>query len=195
MNKDNFTYDRVSNEKFDEISGLLPEDGRIVYMFGDSKGSEADIPACLLETEVTCPDEEVIRIFYADKGMIFQTRKKQERSGSVTPFDFRNGSFYSVEDDGKTVGLFISNGATEYYPNGDNDGFIHYKVHACLFNEGTVINPITLAGPNINGNKGVRYPRELKVRYASKEEEEHLLTAMMIRSYKWDRETLSVVKI
>lgn len=111
------------------------------------------------------------------------------------PFEIKEGNFYSVIDNEVVVGVFISNGIVEHYPNGDADGFIWYKIHACLFNDGSVLKPIILAGPEINGNNGVRYPRELSIRYANENEKKALVKKLKSRKLCWNEDRMKIEKI
>lgn len=38
------------------------------------------------------------------------------------PFEIKDGFVYSIEDNDQVVGIFISNGIVENYPNGDSEG-------------------------------------------------------------------------
>ena len=114
---------------------------------------------------------------------------------SEIPFQISDGSVYSIEGDGEVVGIFISNGIVKYYPNGDSEGLIWYKFHACLFNTRSVIKPIILAGPDIDGHHTVRYPREFKVRYATDREKGILNRKMTSKRFKWNEEKNIVEKI
>lgn len=53
-----------------------------MYLFDDDTTftPDHDIPARLLDAEISFPDEEVIRTFFANKGIILQIRKKVAES-------------------------------------------------------------------------------------------------------------------
>ena len=113
-----------------------------------------------------------------------------------TPFQIKDGLCYSIIKDYDTVvGIFISNGLVNDYPNGDRRQMIGYKVHACLFNTENIMNPIILAGPEINGVRGVEYPRDLGIRFSTDEEQSFLLNAMKKKFFIWDAENKCVTKI
>lgn len=111
------------------------------------------------------------------------------------PFKLKNGECYSIiRPDDAVVGIFISNGIVNNYPNGDSKGNIEYRVHACLFETGHILKPVILSGPDINGYGGVQYPRECGVRYSTDKEKDLLLKKLRLKKFKWDTENLCIVK-
>lgn len=113
---------------------------------------------------------------------------------SEIPFEIKDGFVYSIEGDDQVVGIFISNGIVENYPNGDCERLIWYKFHACLFNNRSVIKPIILAGPDIDRHNGVRYPREFMVRYATERERKILFKELRIHGYAWNKKAKKITK-
>lgn len=118
--------------------------------------------------------------------------KKEE---GIIPFEFKNGEYYSIEDnDEDVVGIFISNGNLTHYPNGDINGHIGYLFHAGLFAENRIFNPVTLAGPNIDGHRGFTFPKNFYVRYANDKEKRTLDKRLKSRGYEWDNEKKEIIK-
>ena len=111
------------------------------------------------------------------------------------PFEIKDGEFYSVVKDDCAIGVFISNGIVDHYPNGDMFGNIGYKIHACLFNNGTAIDPILLCGPEISGHKGVEYPRSFGIRYSNEKEKIALLKKMKRKGFVWNTDKNEVEKL
>ena len=105
---------------------------------------------------------------------------------ATMPFQIKEGEFYSIFKGDVVVGVFLSNGVAEHFPNGDADGNILYKMHACLFNNGSLINPPLLCVPNISKHRGLVYPREFGIRYADEKEKRALLNKMKRKGYVWN---------
>lgn len=119
--------------------------------------------------------------------------KKEE---GITPFEFKDGEYYSIEDEEQNVvGIFISDGRLLNYPNGNIDGNIGYLFHASLFAEATIFNPIRLAGPAIDNNRGSYYPRNFHVRYSNDKERNALDKRLKARGYEWDSEKKEIKKL
>lgn len=119
--------------------------------------------------------------------------KKEE---GIIPFEFKDGEYYSIENkEQNVVGIFISNGRLLNYPNGDINGNIGYLFHASLFAEGTIFNPIRLAGPVIDNHRGSYYPKDFYVRYANDKERNALDKRLKARGYEWDSGNKEIKKL
>lgn len=112
------------------------------------------------------------------------------------PFELKNGECYSVaRPDDAVIGIFISNGVVNNYPNGDSECCIEYRIHVCLFETGHILNPVILSGPCINGYGGVKYPRECGIRYSTDEEKALLFSWLKKKRFGFNQETKEIYKI
>ena len=112
----------------------------------------------------------------------------------VKPFSIENGECYSVLDNGAVAGIFISNGVVEHWPNGDAKGYIHYKSHAGLFSTRNILNPVILAGPDIDGHDTFLYGRGLGIRYSTEEEKSLLFLWLKKKQFGFNQETKEIYK-
>lgn len=113
----------------------------------------------------------------------------------ITPFTIDNGECYSVLDNGSVAGIFISNGIVNYWPDGDEDEYIHYKVHAGLFSTRNILNPVILAGPDIEGHGTFRYRRDLGIRHSTEKEKNLLFSWLKKKKFGFNNETKEIYKI
>lgn len=121
--------------------------------------------------------------------------EKQKNKG-ITPFEIKDGEYYSIENGNEfVVGIFISNGNLEHYPNGDINGNIGYFIHAGLFAFNRIFNPVVLTGPNIDNHRGFCFPRDFRVRYANDKEQNALDKRLKARGYEWDSEKKEIRKL
>ena len=112
----------------------------------------------------------------------------------VIPFTIENGECYSVLDKGSVAGIFISKGIVEHWPNGDENEYIHYKVHAGLFSTRDIFKPVILAGPDIDGHGTFLYKRELGIRYSTEEEKALLFSWLKKKKFEFNQETKEIYK-
>ena len=113
----------------------------------------------------------------------------------VIPFTIKNGECYSVLDKGSVAGIFISKGIVEHWPNGDENEYIHYKVHAGLFSTIDIFKPVILAGPDIDGHGTFLYKRDLGIRYSTEEEKALLFSWLKKKRFGFNQETEEIYKI
>lgn len=82
MNQENFTYERISNEEYEAMKEkIMNSEEHVIYgtqpYGGRESVPELVISHCLIDAEMSFPDEEVIQIWYSEAGTIFKTRKKE----------------------------------------------------------------------------------------------------------------------
>ena len=81
MNRDNYTYETLSNEEYFALKKKFEDSGSDNYHVYEFRYKlivpDFDIPIILDYFEFIDPDYEAVRIFYADKGIILETRKKE----------------------------------------------------------------------------------------------------------------------
>lgn len=119
----------------------------------------------------------------------------KQREEGIIPFEIKAGEYYSIIKDDSILCVFISNGEVKNYPNGDFEGVIEYRMHACLFAVQSVFNPVVLGGPEIDKHGGVRFPREIRIRYANDKERNALDKKLEARGYEWDSEKKEIKKL
>lgn len=120
---------------------------------------------------------------------------EEQREEGIIPFEIKNGEYYTVENYyGFEVGIFISTGNTEDYPNGNKKGDIGYFIHAAMFACNRIFNPVILAGPDIDNHNGLSFPRDFHVRYANDKERNALDKRLKSRGYVWDSEKKEIRK-
>lgn len=81
MNRDNYTYETLSNEEYFALKKKFEDSGSDNYHVYEFRNKgivpDFDIPMILDYFEFIDPDYEAVRIFCADKGVILETRKKE----------------------------------------------------------------------------------------------------------------------
>lgn len=81
MNRENYTYETLSNEEYFALKKKIEDSGSedyYIYEFRDKAITpDFDIPMILGHFEFNEPDYEVVKIFFADKGVILELRKKE----------------------------------------------------------------------------------------------------------------------
>ena len=107
----------------------------------------------------------------------------------------KEGGFYSIIKGDIAVGVFISAGESDRCCDREADVCALYNVHACLYNNGCGLDPISLVGPKISGHNKIVSLKEFSIRHANEMEKSSLLDEMKRKGYIWNIDKNEVEKL